>query len=428
MFLTMDGDKNRRTDNMKKYIFALIILLPFFAGCKKASGPEAATIDDGRMRFSADFSITKSHFENDSSPQLLWDLTDRIAVYSKQAFDSFMDDDHFLGSIAEAIDISEIASGGLTATFEATTPKTDWFPEGNPFTPEQYTDIKEDDMPFVQALYNAWINSYVFFAYYPCTGEPGGFETFSIARPADPDHPDPTPELYQYIPMSVSAVQDGASYSEYQILYDPGYPESDGDPSETLISKTDIMANPTSSVSFNFRPVTSMLRFTLQLPSGSAKKTRSNIKISIEGDSDQNSIAGDAMLMLFQYGAKDALPISMEKSNHVNYLWPAASGNTSITISEEQEVSSTPGNYLYAVMIPFHTTNSDVKIRFSAKDANDVTYASVRKVPLCFAGEHEYDYSYYGFREGYRYNAAVTLYPTTDPLADNAGSYIEDEW
>ena len=412
---------------MNKYIFALIILLPLIAGCKKASGPEAAAFNDGRMRFSADLSIARSHFGDDSSAQLVWDQTDRIAVYSKQAFDMFIDSGHCIGSICEAIQVSEIGAGGVSARFQAETPKKEWFPAGGPFIPEQHPEIKGDDIEFIQALHDAWIESYVFFAYYPCPGEPGGFATYEIPGIPDEENPNPTPELYQYIPMNVPAVQDGASYYNYQILYDPGLPEHDGDPSESLISKSAVMAN-TQSISFNFRPITSMLRFTLQLPAGSAAKTLSGLTISIEGDDEENSIAGDAMLMLFQYGAKDELPICLEKSNSINYLWPAASGTTAITISGEQEVSSTPGDYLYAVMIPFHTDNSDIKIRFSAKDANDVTYAAVRLAPLCFQGEHEFDPDFYGFREGHRYNAAVTLYPANDPLADNAGYYIEDEW
>ena len=58
----------------------------------------------------------------------------------------------------------------------------------------------------------------MFFAYYPCTGEPGGFATYEIPRTPDEENPNPTPELYQYIPMNVPAVQDGASYYNYQIL------------------------------------------------------------------------------------------------------------------------------------------------------------------------------------------------------------------
>ena len=67
---------------MKKIIFTLIVLLPLFAGCKKGHFADNATVPGDRMTFSADLSLARSHFGDASSPQLYWDLTDKIAVYS----------------------------------------------------------------------------------------------------------------------------------------------------------------------------------------------------------------------------------------------------------------------------------------------------------------------------------------------------------
>ena len=407
---------------MKKIIFTLIVLLPLFAGCKKGHFADSATVSGDRMTFSADLSLARSHFGDASSPQLYWDLTDKIAVYSKPACDVWFSAGHFLGSISEAVAVNEITGSGVTARFESERAKLTWFPAPGPFDPEE--DIKEEDLPFIEELYNMWHDYYVFYAYYPCAGEPGAVTAIEIENPGHPDDP----YRYQYIPLSVPATQDGVSYSDYQILHDPGEPETDGDPSDYLIDKTDVILN-NASVSFsNFKPVTAMLRFTLQLPAGSEAKTLTDLTISIEGDADNNSIAGNAMLMLWQYGAKDSLPICMEKSNNIPYLWAAAPGTNAITISGSREITTTPSSYLYAVMIPLAIENDAAQLKISAKDSEDKEYSAKRVLPLCYEGEHDDDPDFYGFREGHRYNAAITLYASSDPRAENAGYYIEDEW
>ena len=396
---------------MKRYIALIILMLPLLAGCKKSKAPEfepAAGSD--KLAFSASISLSKSHF-NGEGPQLYWDDTDRLAVYLSPVEDAFFTDYHYLNNVSEAMPISEIAADGITASFVSEVDREDWFADPTIELPSDY---------------EAFAGYYQYFAYYPCTGDPASVTVLTIEEEVE----GVTKTLnYQYLPFNIPETQDGQSYSDYQILFTPGIPEDeDIDMTPYLISKTDVLEGANIQIS-NLKPATAMIRFTLQLAEGVDPITVSSCKVSLAGDEEDISIAGDAQLWLFQYGDQDDVAIALDKDGFQEYLHPAEGGHNAITITPESplSLSGTPTNYLYAVLIPFKTESSHVLVKVSVQDSDGNYYVSRLRLPSWIKEQNQSSTSYfYGLREGYRYKAAVTLYPVEmDPETGNAGQYAD---
>ena len=396
---------------MKRYIALIILMLPLLAGCNKAKAPEhKSAAGSDKMTFAASISLTKSHF-NGEGPQLYWDSSDRLAVYLSPVEDAFFTDYHYSNNVSEAMPISEIAADGITASFVSEVDREDWFAAPT-------IDLPSD--------YEAFAGYYQYFAYYPCTGDPALVTVLTI----DEEVEGATKKLYyQYLPFEIRETQDGQSYSDYQILFAPGIPEDeDADMMPYLVSKTDVLEGANIQIS-NLKPATTMIRFTLQLAEGVAPMSVSSCKVSLAGDEEDISIAGDAQLWLFQYGDQDDVPIALDKDGFQEYLHPAESGHNAITITPASslELSGTPTAYLYAVLIPFKTESSHVFVKVSVQDSDGNYYVSRLRLPSWIKEQNQSSTSYfYGLREGYRYKAAVTLYPVEmDPETGNAGQYVD---
>lgn len=376
---------------MKKYIVSMMMVLPLLAGCKKATAP--ATVPDGgeKMTFTASFSPVKSHFNDPSSPQLYWDTTDQIAVYSVPFFDlvnrgggSYAHNFHAVASIAS------IEDDDVSAVFETNELKSSWF-----LDPNLQSDY--DDM-------------YIFLAYYPMS-DASCKEVSTEVRGA---------YTYYYFPFTVPQEQDGSSYSDYQIMYDPG--------SESPVLKSAVMDEDThAQVAFtHLRPVTAMLHLTLQLPEDMSASLTS-LEVSLEGSGASSmAISGAAALNLVVDKGEDSefLPIFEDESSGDEYLTAEESGTSYPCILvnlDGMSVTDQPSDDLYVVMIPCRTENAEMKIRFKALDTEGKYYIS--RYLLNDLGELRHTH-WYGFRGGRRYNAAITLHPVAiDPSTGNAGVY-----
>ena len=371
---------------MKKYIASMLILLPMLVvGCKNELSPEEVAVNKDGMTFSVILPETKSHFEGDS-PQLYWDSSDRIAVYGVSIVDALMTDSHYINAVSEAMDIDEIAANGISATFSSSRSKASWFT-----TPSQTFQGMED--------------YYQFMAYYPCSGDPAAVSVYTTEDDRS----------YQYFPVEIPTTQDGRSIGSYQIMFDPGLTENENDDlSGVLTSKTSVMNNESQVNLTRFAPVNAMLRFSLALPASTPGVTLSSLSISLVDDPDNHSIAGPSMLTFFQYGNQDTTPVAWNKSSGQDYLMTVATGNNTISISEPPSVSDTPGDYLYAVVLPFKTSSADPKLKFQAMDSEGNEYSAIHELPT-WTGEHNTDI-FYGFQEGHRYKTDIVLQPEEDPM------------
>ena len=378
---------------MKRFIVSLMILLPLFAGCKKASYSEPLPPAGVKMTFKADFSAVKSHFNDPSSPQLYWDDTDHIAVYALPLWDALMQAPHYQRNQSELLSISEISADGISATFSSLLDKESWFLAPQVPLGEEYDDI------------------YQFFAYYPASAA------------GDVSEVEMDGDTYQYIPFTIPSEQDGVSYPDYQVLYDPGLPENENDDMDPyIVSKSSVMADESQVVFSHLNPVTAMIRYTLRLPDGSTPIQIENLEIKTLGDADANSIAGDARLMLYYYG-NDNVPYCFDRPSHVEYLLPASSGNTAINIRRSLQVTDQASSYFYAVLLPVRTKNTGIEVKFTATDEDGNYYVSRIPIPELYEYDHD---TYYGFQGGCRYKTAVTLYPVEmNPDAGSAGQYTD---
>ena len=374
---------------MKKYIVSMMMVLPLLAGCKKATAP--ATVPDGgeKMTFTASISPVKSHFNDPSSPQLHWDTTDKIAVYSVPFFDlvnreggSYAHNFHAVASIAS------IEDGGVSAVFETNESKSSWF-----LDPNLQSDY--DDM-------------YIFLAYYPMS-DSSCKEVSTEVRGA---------YTYYYFPFTVPQEQDGSSYSDYQIMYDPG--------SESPVLKSAVMEEDAQVAFTHMRPVTAMLHLTLQLPEDMSASLTS-LEVTLEGSgASSTAISGAAALNLVVDKGENAefLPVFEDESSGDEYLTAEESGTSypSILVNlDGMSVTDQPSDDLYVVMIPCRTENAEMKIRFKALDTEGKYYVS--RYLLNDLGELRHTH-WYGFRGGRRYNGNSTLQPIeVAPEADGAGTY-----
>ena len=391
---------------MKRYFITIIMLLPLLAGCKKDKTPRVEPAGGDRMAFSASFALAKSHFNGDG-PQLYWDDTDRMAVYLSPVEDVFFTDNHYFVNVSEAMPISEIAADGITASFVSEVDREDWFAEPTEELPSDYA---------------AYAGYYQYFAYYPSAATPASVLELAITDGEETDY-------YQYLPFNIPETQDGESYSDYQILFDPGLAEDeDVDMTSYLVSKDDVLGGANIQIS-NLKPATTMIRFSLQLAEGVDPMTVNSCVVSIIDEDDEISIAGDAQLRLFQYGDQESIPIAFDKDAYEEYLHPAESGHNAITITPASPLalSATPTDYLYAVLIPFKTESQYVLAKFSVQDSEGNYYVSRLRLPSWIKEQNLSSTSYYyGLREGYRYKAAVTLQPVEmDPETGNAGQYAD---
>ena len=312
---------------MKKYIIIVMMVLSLLAGCKKATVPVVLPSDNEIMSFTASLVPTKSHFNNPANPQLYWDASDMVAVYSVPLMDIFNEDResayiHNFNSIAT---IESIEDDGVSATLKTTVPKDSWFID--PVTPSnpQYDDY------------------YIFFAYYPVlNGSCGTVKT---------EYRESDNETWYYIPFNVPREQDGLSYADYQVMFDPtGYSAG-----EMFVSKNAVMSED-AQISFNnLRPVTAMLRFSLQLPDGSASVYMESLEISVEGGASSSlAISGAAALNLLEDKGEgnEFMPTFESEESGDEYMTAEESGTSysSILIDlDGMKVTTEAGNDIYAV-------------------------------------------------------------------------------
>lgn len=388
--------------NMKKYFVSIVLLLPLIAGCKKASGPEVKPVSNDRMKFTASTPAMKSHF-NGEGPQLYWDSTDKIAVYGFPAMNCAVNTAGIYATSVSEVLVNPIISDQNTAVFTSSKSVSAWFanPTGT-IEGFEYLD-----------------GQYIFCAYYPAGNSPKEVQTdYSEA-----------PSKVEYFIFDVPEEQDGESYDAYQILYDPGFSESENeDYTQYFYSKDDVLAG-TASISFSkLRPVTSMLRFTLTAPSDISSITLSSLQIILEGDEATcPSIAGDARLPLIRFGGGNGdewVPYSVISSTEGEYLFATEVGKNSITI-ENLSLTITneePSDYLYVVTLPFRTDASDWTVRFVATDEGGVEYVSRASLPAIPASSGA---PKYGFKGGIRYVSDIILNQPAKIVAGNAGSYNE---
>lgn len=376
---------------MKKYIAVATVLLSLLVGCKKSVGPDVLPLSGQKMTFRASLPVTKSHF-NGTGPQLYWDSSDKLTVYGVNAYDVLTTPAHYKNAVSEVLSLGEIAADGISGTFTSVNAKTFWFPD----PVNTMTEGKD---------------TYFFFSYYPSGSEPKQILEEVVDN-----------KNWQYLPFNIPEVQDGKSYSEYQIIYDPGLPVNEGgDYDPFLVSKTNILDNNGQVIINHLAPVTAMLKFTLRLPEGVTSKMMTSLKISLEG-SEQHSIAGDTHLLLYYSSDGDSVPFCMDRPSGVEYLRPVDNQHGTITITPFSEnLTDDPGDFFYVVLNPFRSQASDLKVKFTAQDEEGAFYICKTSVPSL--GEYDHD-EYFGFRGGSRYLKDVVLSPVEiDPDSANAGEY-----
>lgn len=402
---------------MKKYIVLILTVLPLAWGCKKAQGPEArqpeSSISDG-FTFTASLPVTKSHFASESSSQLCWDMTDKVAVSGFPALNLLIRSEGvYTTSVNDVTTISSIYDEGISATLQSAKKGSEWFKDP--------TSGEIDDPELIDTI-EGLRDLYVFYAYYPCDGTPKEVYT--------DDTSDPDGDCWEYMLFNVPAEQDGQSYDEYQILYDPGLNDQvEGLDMNDLISKSSVMSG-SGNISFQFKPITTMIRFTLQLASGEETEMTS-LQVSLQGsDADNQSIVGDARLPLILYRPGNAAdgcePYAGARGNYNEYLRATEGGHNALTIPLNISLSANQASgYYYATLLPFHSTASDMKLKFLTRDTNGryyVAWINMPEIPKpdgVTGGD-----TYYGLCEGNRYKSNITLtLVEMNPEAPSAGQY-----
>ena len=397
--------------HMKKYFVLFLMVLPLAWGCKKAQDSGARLTEtsiSGPLTFTANMPLTRSHFADESSSQLCWDATDNVAVYALPSLNLMVRDNGvYTTSVSGSTTIKSISADGTSATLQSTIDAPEWFADPTGFSGDEELDEMLGDL-------------YLFYAYYPCEGAPKQAET-DITKPEG---------YWDYMTFNVPDEQDGQSYDQYQILYDPGLNEEhEGLDLNDLTSKTSVLSG-SNNISFQFKPITTMLRFTLRLADGSA--TMKSLQISLQGsDADNHSIVGDARLPLILYspagGGDGCEPYAMIRGPYGEYLQAEEAGDNALTISpfsatlNDQSASA----YYYATLIPFHSEATDMKLKFLTQDTEDRYYVAWLNIPAIPRAEgYAALPTYYGLREGNRYKSNITLtLVEMNPEAPGAGQY-----
>ncbi|MBR5699632.1 MAG: hypothetical protein IKX37_00905 [Bacteroidales bacterium] len=403
---------------MKKYIVLILMALPLVWGCKKAQDSGArqreTSISDG-FTFTASMPVTKSHFASESSSQLCWDMTDKVAVFGFPALNLLVRSEGvYTTSVNDVTTISSIYDEGISATLQSAKNGSGWFKDP--------TSGEIDDPEWADML-EAFRDLYVFYAYYPSNGTPKSVYT--------DDKSDPNGDYWEYMLFNVPAEQDGQSYDEYQILYDPGLNDQvEGLDMNDLISKSSVLSG-NNDISFQFKPITTMLRFTLKLASGEETEMTS-LQVSLQGsDAENQSIVGDARLPLILYtpgvGAEGCEPYAGARGNYNEYLRATEGGNNVLTITQFNAKlnAQAASGYYYATLLPFHSTATDMKLKFLTQDTEGryyVAWINMPEIPRpdgVTGGD-----TYYGLCEGNRYKTNITLtLVEMNPEAPGAGQY-----
>jgi hypothetical protein len=280
---------------MKKTIIILLGAVVALSGCKHSEIPgEEAPVSGRRIVAEATLGNgVKSHFDTDGY-NLVWDSTDKLLVYSNYLGN--MDDyEPLVASILSEYSITSpteqdkddarviayfrllrdnaaqrytgtfsIASGGAgqtTAEFISDGPASTWMAAG-----------EDDDAYYFASFYPAPATAPEMKAFY--------YEDFVDYNPMVSEAPFP------YLDFTIQPVQDGVSYQDYQLLM--GGAE---DPSikSALIGGEKIPFE-------DFKPVTSILEFTMQTSSGSGEIDHLDITLSTQEEADAAYVSNKYMI------------------------------------------------------------------------------------------------------------------------------------
>ena len=404
---------------MKKYTVLFLMALSLAWGCKKAHDSVAlqpeTSISDG-FTFTASMPVTKSHFASESSSQLCWDMTDKVVVCGFPALTLLVRSEGvYTTSVNDVTTISSIYDEGISATLQSEKNGSEWF-----IAP---TSGEIEGMPMTEEERAYWSDLYIFYAYYPSDGTPKTVHTDTES--------DPGGDYWEYMLFNVPVEQDGQSYDEYQILYDPGLnDQNEGLDMNDMISKSSVMSG-SENISFQFKPITTMLRFTLQLASGEETQMTS-LQISLQGsDADNQSIVGDARLPLILYrpgnNVEGCEPYAGSRGYYNEYLRATEGGHNALTITPFNATlnAQSASGYYYATLLPFHSTATDMKLKFLTQDTEGryyVAWVNMPEIPKpegVTGGD-----TYYGLCEGNRYKTNITLtLVEMNPEAPSAGQY-----
>ena len=309
---------------MKRYIFlAAVAVVSVFSACSRSEmpGKEDASGALSGKHLKAVASIgegVKSHFGSDGY-NLVWDSTDKLLVYSsylgtwdsvmegaaafvaQQGFDmeSATDSLKETGIVVSAFNrirssyeagkqrsgvfsIDPSGAGKACATFTSDTPAEDFFGETNP---------PSDGLFFVNA-------------FYPAPETPPAMKFFCYEE-FDDEIIKTVP--YAYFTIEVPAVQDGVHYQDYQFLQNVA--------EKPLYTRDGLMNTDEMLVFDNFKPLTSILEFTLGTTDDiTAEVDHIDITLStkefsgLDYVSDKYMIAGKAPLF-FTWDEEDEMHI-----------------------------------------------------------------------------------------------------------------------
>ena len=252
---------------MKRYIVTILAAAAVLAGCARSEMPGESTDGKTPQGLKAWASLgegVKSHFGPDGY-KLVWDSTDKLYAFSiplgkyedfealaaacadevrNEAIDPEGDGLVMAGfrTIKQSVDgktarsgvfnITPTGSGKSGATFVSPKPASWWF--------GLQENASDDDF-------------YYFAAFYPAPAEDPEIKFFNYSE-IQGQHPVISALPFPYFDVTVPAVQNGVDYQDYQLLYNQD---------DIMMAKSAILSTDDQLHFGNFRPMTSILEFTL---------------------------------------------------------------------------------------------------------------------------------------------------------------------
>ena len=470
---------------MRKFYMLAAMAAVMAVSCKRAAlTDDIPEIPQGKpltVEACLDTDATRTTLDTDGLT-LLWEAGDQLAVYSSfisnednykssyryNEISSALSDPDLLESMGgyfywmEAgmfnqsyqrcgiLTVTDASAGSAQGSFKSENPAMEWFGLGSSAVNENYWFTAYYPAPSQEFLNAHSIN------YYPCYADE--FPGLTLNSP--------------WVMVNVPSVQDGKSWSRYQIVVCAGYDllgferEDDPDNHNTdlggVVTRQGVLEG-TEKIRFaSFQPLTSLLHFDLKVGSSAAEDSYSISKIVISQETtwdgvkrnDLYALSGEVPYFIIcnapnrdddttlwnRYCTPGYMGNNLYQSP-VGESWYEGSAGLCNTITlqfdELQTVTKAgTGEEYYAVAIPTNaaldtTAPKNPVLIFEAYDASDNLVLSSR---LLTPNRKDFDTgaekSYgTGLEYGHKYDFTVTLQPGLNADGDTAGKYdVITDW